>query len=212
VTKKRRRKKNRKNVAGQRIDVTLSNKCNHTASAANSKPTTQQFLFLKKPERMIGLVLLFLMSVCFGFIRSSPTEQFVDESGRQVVFHGVNAVFKQAPWLPLPNASAPFNASLNENDFQLLSGWGFNFVRLGAMWPGLMPWNASLPDPSYLQALDEIVSLARKYGIFVLLDLHQDLLSPFFCGEGAPDYLVPRPDLIAKFPLPIGMPYKTVST
>jgi hypothetical protein len=27
-------------------------------------------------------------------------------------------------------------------------------------------------------------------GIYLLLDMHQDLLSPFFCGEGAPDYLV----------------------
>ena len=36
-------------------------------------------------------------------------------------------------------------------------------------------------------------------------------MSPFFCGEGAPDWIVPVAGGIAKFPLPVGLPYKTDS-
>ena len=118
---------------------------------------------------MMGFLFLFLLPLsCSGFLQSSRTKQFVDESGRQVVFHGVNAVFKSAPWYPLFNSSASFNSSLNEKDFSLLESWGFNFVRLGLMWPGLMPFNSTKIDQTYLQEIDEIVGLAAKHGIFVV--------------------------------------------
>ena len=29
------------------------------------------------------------------------TRQFVDESGRSILFHGVNIVYKQAPYIPV---------------------------------------------------------------------------------------------------------------
>ncbi len=29
-----------------------------------------------------------------------------------------------------------------------------------------------------------------KYGIYIFLDMHQDVLSGKFCGEGAPDWAV----------------------
>jgi hypothetical protein len=156
--------------------------------------------FSNKPSILDRRMLLLLGLVCvgFAFIRSSPDKGFVDEGGRQLVFHGVNAVVKSPPWFPSFNGSWSSNSSLNERDFEMLSGWGFNFIRLGVMWPGVMPTNASVIDRSYLESISQIVSLAAKYGVVVLVDLHQDLLSPFFCGEGAPDYLVPVPQLVAK--------------
>ncbi len=40
-----------------------------------------------------------------------------------------------------------------------------------------------------------------------LLDLHQDLISPFFCGEGAPDFLIRPPTGLEAFPMPVAPPY-----
>ena len=31
---------------------------------------------------------------------------------------------------------------------------------------------------------------AAEYGIYTLLDMHQDVLSGKFCGEGAPDWAI----------------------
>jgi endoglycosylceramidase len=40
-----------------------------------------------------------------------------------------------------------------------------------------------------------------------LVDLHQDLLSKYFCGEGAPDFLVPIQRGLTSFPVPVALPY-----
>ena len=37
---------------------------------------------------------------------------------------------------------------------------------------------------------DLAVYRASKYGIYTLLDAHQDVLSEKFCGEGIPDWAV----------------------
>ena len=60
---------------------------------------------------------------------------FVDEHNRVVLFHGINAVQKQFPWIPntkeidMTNKTQLFN----------LKKWGLNVVRLGVMWSGLAP-------------------------------------------------------------------------
>jgi endoglycosylceramidase len=63
--------------------------------------------------------------------------------------------------------------------------WGFNFMRLGVMWPGVEPTPGQY-NATYLSAIQELVERAGQYGIFTLLDFHQDLLHPSLCGEGLP--------------------------
>lgn len=53
-------------------------------------------------------------------------------------------------------------------------------------------------DDDYLLAVREIVRNANNYGIYVLLDAHQDLLNRQFCGEGFPDWAVTK----TNFPSP----------
>jgi hypothetical protein len=48
----------------------------------------------------------------------------------------VNAVAKTFPFLPT-TASFDAQMSLCAQDMADLQAWGFNFVRLGTMWPGL---------------------------------------------------------------------------
>lgn len=55
---------------------------------------------------------------------------------------------------------------------------GFNLIRLGIFWDGAEPEPGKI-DYGYLEKLREIVGLAEKHGIYVILDMHQDLI----CSE-----------------------------
>jgi hypothetical protein len=57
---------------------------------------------------------------------------------RNLIFHGVNAVYKIAPWHPSTTGFDPLS-SLSDIDAANLKSWGFNIVRLGVMWPGKFP-------------------------------------------------------------------------
>ena len=56
-----------------------------------------------------------------------------EEQGRQIVFHGVNVVYKVAPYIP-ESDKYDSQSSLTDKDIDQLVDWGFNLVRLGVMW------------------------------------------------------------------------------
>jgi len=60
----------------------------------------------------------------------------VDSFNRTTLLHGVNAIYKVAPFIPTQGEFDPQN-SLNDEDIANLQGWGMNFVRLGVMWEGV---------------------------------------------------------------------------
>jgi endoglycosylceramidase len=64
------------------------------------------------------------------------TMSLVDEYGRNVLLHGVNVVYKIAPYIP-SDGEFDIGDSLNSEDIQNLKKWGMNFVRLGVMWEGV---------------------------------------------------------------------------
>ena len=131
-----------------------------------------------------------------------------DRFGRVVLLHGVNAVYKRAPYELYPAPGQPWN--LSAADAQAMAGLGFNVVRLGILWQGLEPGTLG-PDSravcapgrpgnprqfdsarleSYLARLTETVNVLGRYHIYTLLDMHQDVYSPLFAGEGAPPWAV----------------------
>ena len=61
-----------------------------------------------------------------------------------------------------------------------------------------------------LQVLEGIVNLLGKRGIYTLLDCHQDLLSPKFCGEGVPDFAAVYRNASSK-PLPFPVPIPSLT-
>ena len=71
-------------------------------------------------------------------VRPSGERSFVDEHGREVIFHGVNAVVKGPPWVPVHDVFS-LDVSLTDQDFAIMARHGLNLVRLGAMWPGIEP-------------------------------------------------------------------------
>lgn len=99
------------------------------------------------------------------------TRRFLDEYGRERIFHGTNVVFKGTPWIPLTDKFDPY-MSFSEQDMQYLKDWGLNTIRLGLMWPGAEP-DAGSYNMTYLKAIEDLVNLAgEKYGIYSLLDMH----------------------------------------
>jgi endoglycosylceramidase len=152
------------------------------------------------PLHIVFLCVFF--AVCNATIFVDPlTGQFIDEFGRVRVFHGVNAVVKTPPYHPTING--PFDPiySLNKQDVANLYQWGFNFVRLGMMWPGVETSQSNY-NLTYLNLMSQLISQFQMYNITVLIDVHQDLLSPKFCGEGVPDYAAITDSVVSPFPIP----------
>ena len=120
----------------------------------------------------------------------SDSRSFVDKHGREVIFHGVNVVYKVDPYIP---SSGGFDAqnSLNDKDIEYLKNWGFNFVRLGVMWEAVER-SEGVYDDSYLDKVDELINKLGQAGIYTLVDAHQDVFARSICGEGMPDFYVKK--------------------
>jgi endoglycosylceramidase len=127
---------------------------------------------------------------------------YVDESNRVVLFRGINAVQKSFPWIPQYGHLNLKN--LTQLDF--LQSWGFNCIRLGVMWSGVFPQRDVL-NQSYIQEMSDIMDKLASRGIYVIIDLHQDMLSSKFDSyDGAPLWALSQ---IPNPPLAYPWPFKT---
>ena len=102
--------------------------------------------------------------------------RIVDEYGRIVVLRGCNYM------------GLNFGKYVHkESDFAQMKSWGFNVVRIPIAWSYIEP-SPRVYDDSYLLNLDNIIDWCKKYGIYVLPDMHQWQWSPKFGGDGAPNW------------------------
>ncbi|HVS67321.1 MAG TPA: cellulase family glycosylhydrolase [Mycobacteriales bacterium] len=107
-----------------------------------------------------------------------------DRSGRVVIVHGVNAVFKHTPYVA-PATASGFTA----RDADFLARNGLNAVRLGVLFAGVMPKRGVI-DRHYLKRVNRIVQLLASRHIWALLDFHQDAFNEKLDGEGFPRWAV----------------------
>jgi endoglycosylceramidase len=143
-----------------------------------------------------------------SFLSSPGGPYMYDSTGRMVILHGVNVVYKHAPYIAYPDPGKPWN--FDANDARQMRTLGFNAVRLGIEWQALEPgsggpnqakictpgtpgdpheYNAAIAD-AYLEHVRATVNLLARYGIYTLLDMHQDVYDKLFRGEGAPEWAV----------------------
>lgn len=104
--------------------------------------------------------------------------KFVTESGKEVILHGVNVLCRERD-------NGHFYPGF-ENAFPFFRKMGFNLIRFGIFWDGAEPEPGKL-DYGYLEKVKRYVKLAAENGIYVLLDMHQDLFAQKFI-DGAPDW------------------------
>jgi endoglycosylceramidase len=145
-----------------------------------------------------------------GPLRSPGGPFLVDHDGRAVLMHGVDLVYKVPPFEVEVNGTGP--NVLTGPEVQRMATLGFDVVRLGIIWKGLEPGTASINDRgicspgaprasgphqfdaavfnTYLSNLDATIALLGRYGIYSLIDMHQDVYNEAFGGEGAPDWAV----------------------
>ena len=143
-----------------------------------------------------------------SFMSSPGGPNIYDSNGRMVLMHGTNVVYKHPPYIAYPDPGEPWNFSAS--DAARMRQLGFNVVRLGIEWQGLEPGSGGPNQPKicapgapgnpqefnqavadqYLKHVAATVKLLSKYGIYTLLDMHQDVYNRLFRGEGAPNWAV----------------------
>ena len=105
---------------------------------------------------------------------------FVDEKGRTRIFNGMNMDDKEI--------RDTYRHNLDDEFFEKYRANGFNLIRLAIQWANLEPQPGQYSE-SYLKSIDEVFARAEKYGVYILIDMHQDLYSGFDGvggGDGAP--------------------------
>src|SRR3954470_11465357 len=125
---------------------------------------------------VVALVALVVIPATSASGASTPTPRLqregrflVDQYGRVVIVHGLNLVWKRAPYAP-PDTAAGFTSK----DAAWLARYGFNRARLGMLWAGVTPKQPGVADPAYFRRVDRMTKLLADQKIWMLFDGHQD--------------------------------------
>lgn len=112
-------------------------------------------------------------AVASGFIR--------DSDGRALIFRGAN--------LSQAHKKSPHIGWHQLVDYQRLrTDWGFNSIRFLISWAGVEPTEGHYDDAYLTQIIDRL-KWAKQAGLWVVLDMHQDLYGEGFGGgNGAPKW------------------------
>ncbi len=95
----------------------------------------------------------------------------VDDNGSKVILRGV-AVNQLGDYFQA-NPGVPAVLPLARDDFARMAALGLDSVRLVVSWSALEP-RPGYHDSAYLDQVRAAVEWAREYGIYVVLDMHQD--------------------------------------
>jgi len=137
-------------------------------------------------------------------VLTTPDGVLRDVQGRQILLRGINArvagLFDvtfddgRVALEPIP----PFDA---EDCRFLAEELGYNHLRLPVSWSGLEPERGTY-DEDYLRRILDVADTCGDYGIYTLVDLHQDAFSKHIGEDGAPLWaIVPPPTELLEGPL-----------
>ena len=106
-----------------------------------------------------------------------------DSYDRYVMFHGINLsgstkVPTSVDAKDVPTyIGKPFLLKNADAEFSQIRALGFNVIRLLLMWEAIEPVQRGQYDKAYLDYIRKIVLKAKEHGIYVLMDMHQDMFS-----------------------------------
>ena len=120
---------------------------------------------------------------------------FRDHKGREVTIHGINAAadakLPTKPYVPSHVAEhffdgdnvsfvdRPFSTDAAHEHFARLRRWGYNTIRYVFTWEAIEAAGPGRYDEAWIQHTISILRIAKKYGFYVFMDPHQDVVS---CG------------------------------
>src|SRR4051794_11089715 len=139
--------------------------------------------------RRAAIVFTAVLMTAVGPAQAAPEPPFgsaggflTDSNGRVFISHGVNMVYKVAPY-------EPSAAGFGDDDAAFLAREGFNSVRLGVIYKAVEP-KPGVYDDAYLDKIAQTAAVLTRHGIAPLIDFHQDLYNEKYQGEGWPDWAV----------------------
>ncbi len=107
----------------------------------------------------------------------------VQRDGRTLVLRGANVAGSQK--------NPPYLGAYTKDELVALRReWGFDAARFIITWAAIEP-QKGVYDDAYLAALDERISWCEQAGLYVILDMHQDIYGEGFVlggGDGAPKW------------------------
>jgi endoglycosylceramidase len=140
---------------------------------------------------LLGLMLVPAASLLAAPAMTRPGTMFqvhggeiFDAQGRSVYFRGVNISgnAKISPdHLPFQPEETVWWDHLRE--------WGFNLARFCVFWEGIEP-EKGVYDAVYIDKVRRLLEGAARRGIYVIVDMHQDIFSRWLHGDGAPAWAV----------------------
>ncbi len=106
-----------------------------------------------------------------------------DDLGRVLILHGAN-VDGSAKATPdhMPHQD---RATIE----RMVTDWGWNHARFLIFWDGLEP-EPGIIDEAYLDLIETRLDWFAEMGVWVVLDMHQDVYSAAFCCDGAPAWAI----------------------
>ena len=99
-----------------------------------------------------------------------------DAAGRQLLMRGMAVIDK--------DPSHGFVPQVRPADFARMRAWGFDSIRLGVIWAGVMPQQGVI-DQHYVDTMAQLAAEAGQAGLRVIVDMHQDVWGEPW-GDGAP--------------------------
>ena len=129
--------------------------------------------------------------------------RLVDAHGRQVRVRGVNARVEGIFDVTFEDGRQRLQElpTLDQSDTDAMVSVGFNMLRLPINWSGVEPEEGRF-DEAYLARVDAVLDWAKRSGLYVLIDVHQDAWSKHIGEDGAPLWaIIPEPQQLLQGPL-----------
>jgi endoglycosylceramidase len=129
---------------------------------------------------ILTVTVLLMLCAC----RNSFERQYItDDQGRALILHGLNVSCSSKYY------EDRVGWTKKEDILRMSRDWGFNFARMLVLWDGIEP-EKGVFDEAYLDRIAERLGWYEEAGIHVVLDMHQDLYSIHFGGDGAPSWAI----------------------
>jgi endoglycosylceramidase len=109
--------------------------------------------------------------------------RIVDDQDRDVLLRGVNITSLGEYWQGSPGH--PPTLPTTPEDWNAMAASGISVIRLVVHWSRLEPERGRI-DEAHLDEIDAYITEAASYGIYSVIDMHQDAYSAFiYTEEGA---------------------------
>jgi len=141
-------------------------------------------MILKLLLIVVILVIGYFLKKLIDLVRPDVNKiyYFKDKQGRVTIYHGVN-VCNYSKYSP------DFLPWHKDEDYAKLKKWGFNLVRFLIYWEAVEPEKDKY-NLDYLKQVAEHIKTIGKYGADVIIDVHQDVYSKKYTGEGFPAWAI----------------------